>query len=111
MKWLRAGWKWALAAIAVLAGLYLASKANKFEKAYHKRNEELDRIDASDVAEATAEARVHQAKAHVAAAKSKEARARVERRIEKLKADDHSSMADLVARHNSGLRDDPDAGT
>jgi outer membrane murein-binding lipoprotein Lpp len=108
VRWLRASWKWIAAGIAVLAGLYLAGKANKFEKRYQKRSEELDRIDAAEVADATGKARVHQAKAHVAAAKSHEARARAERRIEKLKADDHSSMADLVARHNGGLRNGPD---
>ncbi len=104
MKWLKVGWKWAAAAAAVLAGLYLAGRANKFEKRYRARSEELDKIDASEAADSVEKAKVHQAKAHVEAAKSQEARARVEARIKKLRDNDNQSMADLVARHNGGLR-------
>ncbi len=104
MKWLKVGWKWAAAAVAVLAGLYLARRATTFEKRYRKRSEELDKIDASEAADSAEKAKVHQARAHVEAARSKDARVRAEARIKKLRDNEHQSMANLVARHNSGLR-------
>lgn len=104
MKWLKASAKWIVAAGAVLAGLYYVSRANKFEKRYRARSEEVDKLDASEAANAVEKAKVHQATAHVEAARSQQARTRAEARIKKLKDNDHQSMADLVARHNGGLR-------